>query len=60
MTKEIMQQIEDKMKKTVDLMAKDLTTLRAGQGDPGPAGQVLHRLLRYTDADQPGSYHLRA
>jgi ribosome recycling factor len=33
-TKEILQQLEDKMKKTVDLMARDLTTLRAGRATP--------------------------
>lgn len=34
MTEEILQQLEDKMKKTVDVMAKDLTTLRAGRATP--------------------------
>jgi ribosome recycling factor len=34
MTKELIQQLEDKMKKTVELMAKDLTTLRAGRATP--------------------------
>jgi ribosome recycling factor len=33
-TEEILQQLEDKMKKTVDVMAKDLTTLRAGRATP--------------------------
>jgi ribosome recycling factor len=33
-TKEILQQLEDKMKKTVELMARDLSTLRAGRATP--------------------------
>jgi ribosome recycling factor len=33
-TKEILQQLEDKMKKTVDLIARDLSTLRAGRATP--------------------------
>ncbi len=41
MTKEILQQIEDKMKKTVDLMAKDLTTLRAGRATPALLDKIF-------------------
>ena len=41
MTKEILQQLEDKMKKTVDLMARDLTTLRAGRATPALLDKIF-------------------
>ena len=41
MSKEILQQIEDKMKKTVDLMARDLTTLRAGRATPALLDKIF-------------------
>lgn len=34
MAKETLQQLDDKMKKTVDLLAKEFTTLRAGRATP--------------------------
>jgi ribosome recycling factor len=40
-TKEILQQLEDKMKKTVDLMARDLTTLRAGRATPALLDKIF-------------------
>ncbi len=41
MSKEVLQQIEDKMKKTVDLMARDLTTLRAGRATPALLDKIF-------------------
>src|SRR5208337_2748635 len=41
MTKEILQQLEDKMKKTVDMMARDLTTLRAGRATPALLDKIF-------------------
>ncbi|MGD0152204.1 MAG: ribosome recycling factor [Thermacetogeniaceae bacterium] len=41
MAKETLQQLEDKMKKTVDLMAKDLTTLRAGRATPALLDKIF-------------------
>jgi ribosome recycling factor len=40
-TEEILRQIEDKMKKTVDLLAKDLTTLRAGRATPALLDKIF-------------------
>jgi ribosome recycling factor len=40
-SKEVLQQIEDKMKKTVDLMARDLTTLRAGRATPALLDKIF-------------------
>jgi ribosome recycling factor len=40
-TKEILQQLEDKMRKTVDLMARDLTTLRAGRATPALLDKIF-------------------
>jgi ribosome recycling factor len=41
MTKEILQHLEDKMKKTVDLFAKDLATLRAGRATPALLDKIF-------------------
>lgn len=41
MVKETLQQLDDKMKKTVDLMAKDLTTLRAGRATPALLDKIF-------------------
>lgn len=41
MTKETLQQLEEKMKKTVDLMAKDLATLRAGRATPALLDKIF-------------------
>ena len=60
MTKEILQQLEDKMKKTVELIARDLTTLRAGRATPALLDKIFIDYYRYADTDQPGGYHLRA
>ncbi len=41
MTKETLQQLEEKMKKTVDLIAKDLSTLRAGRATPALLDKIF-------------------
>jgi ribosome recycling factor len=41
MTKEIVQQLEDKMKKAVELMARDLSTLRAGRATPALLDKIF-------------------
>lgn len=41
MSKEVLLQIEDKMKKSVDLMAKDLTTLMAGRATPALLDKIF-------------------
>lgn len=41
MTKETLQQLDDRMKKSVDLLAKEFTTLRAGRATPALLDKIF-------------------